>query len=62
MGKGWTISWNCMEKGRRGTVGVWGIGSGSRPRKGLGLIGPQMVRRRPGADSPTDAYWGGSVG
>ena len=24
MGKGWTISWNCMGNGRRGTAGVWG--------------------------------------
>ena len=62
MGKGWTISWNCMGNRRRGTAGVWGIGSGSRPRQGLGPIGPQMVRRRPGADGPTGAYWGGSVG
>lgn len=42
--------------------GGLGIGSGSRPRRGLGPIGPQMVRRRPGADGPTGAYWGGSVG
>lgn len=47
---------------KRDGGGLGGLEVGAGRGRDWDPIGPQMVRRRPGADGPTGAYWGGSVG